>query len=269
MMDSRIKDVVGIAVGLGIVGLVLVSWMYVNAFSRSIEPSSFRSFAVTGEGEAVAIPDIAQFTFSVITEGGTNLESLQTQNSQKVNAAIEYVKSQGVEDKDIQTQGYQVSPRYQYFDCSSRPFPLGQDVISNVEACPPPEIVGYSITQTVQIKMRDLEKAGSMLSGVVQNGANNVSQLSFTLDNRDAKESEARAMAIEKAKQKAQAVAKAGGFRVGRLLSIQESGIPYYPVYDRAVAEFGMDGATAAPAPSIEPGSQDIQVNVTLVYEIQ
>jgi len=267
-MNPKIKDFIGVIAALGVVVFAVAAWMFVDAYSKSIEPSSFRSFAVSGQGEAVAIPDIAQFTFSVITEGGEDLEGLQQQNSQKTNATIEYVKSQGVEAKDIKTQGYQVTPRYQYFDCSSRPLPLGQGQIS-VEACPPPEIVGYSITQTVQVKVRDLEKAGSMLSGVVQNGANKVSQLSFTLDNRDEKESEARAAAIEKAKQKARSVAQAGGFRVGRLLSIQESGIPYYPVYDRAFAESAVGTPTQAPAPSVEPGSQDITVNVTLVYEIR
>src|SRR3990167_7827357 len=177
MMNERIKDVLGVVVILGLVFFAYVIWVYVDAYSKSIEPSSFRSFQISAEGKEVAIPDIAEFTFSVITEGETNLQALQTQSSEKTNAAIEYVKSQGVEAKDIKTQGYQVTPRYQYFDCSPRPLQLGQGQTS-VEACPPPEIVGYSITQTVQVKVRDLEKAGSMLSGVVQNGANNVSQLS-------------------------------------------------------------------------------------------
>ncbi|HEX9722110.1 MAG TPA: SIMPL domain-containing protein [Candidatus Paceibacterota bacterium] len=261
-MNPKIKDFIGVMVGVGVIGFIIVSWMYVGAFSKSIEPSSFRSFAVSAEGKEVAIPDIAQFTFSVLTQGGNDLESLQTENITKTNQAIDYIKEQGVEAKDITTQGFNISPRYQNYSC---PRPVNGEAVP----CPPVEIVGYSVTQTVQVKVRDLTKAGSMLSGVVDKGANTVSQLSFMLDDRDEKESEARAQAIEKAKQKAKAVAQAGGFRVGRLLSIQESGIPYYPVYDRAFAESAVGAPTQAPAPSVEPGSQDITVNVTLVYEIR
>jgi len=269
MMNERIKDVLGVVVILGLVFFAYVIWVYVDAYSKSIEPSSFRSFQISAEGKEVAIPDIAEFTFSVITEGGTNLQALQTQSSEKTNAAIEYVKSQGVEAKDIKTQGYNVNPRYQYFDCKPRPLPIGEGVLVP-EACPPAEIVGYTISQTVSVKVRDLQKAGVLLSGVVDNGANNVSQLFFTIDDRDAVESRARAQAIEKAKVKAEAVAKAGGFRVGRLLSIQESGSPYDPLYelDRAL-EQGIGGAAPSVAPKVEPGSQDVTVNVTLRYEIQ
>lgn len=282
-MNPKVKDLIGLVSVVGIVVLAMVAWMFVDAYSKSIEPSSFRSFAVQAEGKEVAVPDIAQFTFSIITEGGTNLEALQTENVNQANEAIDYLKAQGVEDKDITTQDYNVQPRYQTFNCVPRPLPAEQGVSSgssgaepdaiaqSVEACPPSEIVGYTIRQTVQVKVRDLGKAGSLLSGVVDNGANNVSQLFFTFDDRTQVESRARAKAIEKAKEKAEAVAEAGEFRMGRLLSIQESGIPYYPAYDRAFAQESGVGTTpsAAPAPSVEPGSQDITVNVTLVYEIQ
>ena len=264
-MNSRIKDAIGVVVILGVVIFAYATWVYVDAFSKSIQPSSFRSFSVSGEGEVVAIPDIAQFTFQVITEGGVSIADLQTQNVEKTNNAIAFVKLQGVEEKDIKTQNFSLDPRYQYYNCSVRP--LG----SGVEACPPAEIVGYTVTQTVQVKVRDFTKIGVIVSGVVENGANSVSQLSFTIDDPDVAESEARAQAIQRAREKAEAVAKAGGFSVGRLLSIQEGGSPgYYPLYEKAaVVDYGMGGAPVAPAPSIEPGSQEVKVFVTLVYEIQ
>ena len=137
--------------------------------------------------------------------------------------------------------------------------------------CPPAEIVGYTITQTVAVKVRDFGKIGAIVSGVVENGANSVSQLSFAIDDPDMFESEARGQAIQKAKEKAKAVAKAGGFSVGRLLSIQEGGSPiYYPMYEKAALDYGMGGAvSSAPAPTIEPGSQEVKIFVTLVYEIE
>ncbi len=90
------------------------------------------------------------------------------------------------------------------------------------------------------------------------------------LDNPAAAESEARAKAVAQAREKAKVVAKAGGFRVGRLLSIEEGG--YMPYYAKQEMAYGMGGADidmAAPAPLIEPGSQDVTITVQLRYEIR
>ena len=261
-MNTQIKNFIGVAVVVGVVVFVYAAWVYVQAYSKSVEPSSFRSFSVSAQGESVAIPDVAQFSFSVITQGGANIANLQQQNVEKVNNAIAFVKGQGVEDKDIKTQNFSLEPRYQSFSCA-RPF--GAEPV----ACPPAEIVGYIISQTVQVKVRDFAKVGGIVSGVVENGANSVSQLSFTIDSPDAMESEARAQAIQKAKEKAKAVARAGDFRLGRLLSIQEGGFPYLPVYERADIGFGGAAPSAVSAPAIEPGSQAVKVSGTLVYEIR
>lgn len=146
------------------------------------------------------------------------------------------------------------------------PIPL-QD--GSVRPCPPAEIVGYTITQSVQVKVRDFSKVGEILSGVVEEGANTVSQLSFTIDEPDAVQNEARAEAIEKAKQKAKLVAKAGGFGLGRLLDIQESG--YLPPIYYAKEAFGRGGAdmSSSVMPAVEPGSQEVTVSVVLRYEIR
>lgn len=263
-MNSRIKDLIGIISILSVLFFAYTAWVYVDAFSKSIEPSSFRSFQVSAEGEVAAIPDVAQFTFSVITQGGTDIANVQEKNVEKTNRAINFVKAQGVEDKDVKTQNFNLTPRYQHFNCPRSL--VGQEPIP----CPPSEIVGYSMTQTVLIKVRDFTKIGVLVSGVVENGANSVSQLFFTIDDRDAIESEARSIAIAKAREKAGAVAQAGGFSVGRLLSIQESGAPFFSLSKR-VFDSGIGEAVPAlaPTPSIEPGSEQVKVNVTLVYEIR
>ena len=180
----------------------------------------------------------------------------------KADGSIDFVKSQGVEPKDIKTLNYNLDPQYQYFSC---PRPLAGEA----KPCPPPEIVGYKINQTVQVKVRDFAKIGVILSGVVDKGANNVSQLSFTIDDPTKLQDSAREQAISKAREKAKLVAKAGDFKVGRLLGIDEGfgQVPLYK-YTSAVSEsFGVGGT--APTPSIEPGSQEISVTVTLRYEIR
>ena len=261
-MSAKIKDYLGVAIiaTLAVFAVSLASLVYI--YYQAVKPSSFRSFTVSGEGEVVAVPDVAQFNFSVITEGGKDLGALQTQNVEKVNRAIAFVKSNGVEDKDIQTQNYQVEPRYQYYNC---PSPRGGEVAP----CPPPEIVGYSVHQNVLVKVRDFTKVGVLLSGVVTSGANSVSGLSFTIDDPYKVQNDARAEAISRAKEKAEAIAEAGGFRLGRLLSIEEQGggVPYpYPAYLKESA-IGFGGADVTP--SVEPGSEKVSVAVTLRYEIK
>ncbi len=254
-MTEKTKNFLGIAIIVSILVVAFSAWSAVRTYSRSVEPSSFRSFSVSGEGEIIAVPDVAEFSFSVITQGGTNLVELQRVNTEKTNEAISFLKSQGIEAKDIKTQSYNLEPRYQYFSCPRDGGP-----------CPPPKIVGYTITQTVFVKIRDFSKIGGIFSGVVDAGANSVSQLTFTIDNPEQVQAEARQEAINQAKEKAKAIAKAAGFNLGRLLSINESvATPPIPIFQEAFLNSG----SAAKTPTIEPGSQEVKVNVSLTYEIR
>ena len=264
MEQNNIKNGLWIAVALAVLAGGYSAISYVNSYGKSIKPSSFRSFFVAGEGKATAIPDIAEFSFKVITEGGKDITSLQAENTKKANKAIEFVKSKGVGAKDIKTQYYNVEPRYQTYQCEVRPL-YGA---SSVEPCPPAEIVGYTITQTVSVKIRDFAKIGDIMSGVVSNGANSLGSLSFTIDDPTAVQNEARAEAIAKAREKAESVAKAGGFRIGRLLNISE-GNNYYARYDYLPSAVGMGAAKESATPTIEAGSQEVNVTVTMQYEIQ
>ena len=258
-MNAIIKNVLGAALVITVLGFTYAATQYAGVYQKAVDPASFRSFSVSGDGKAVAIPDNAQFSFMVITEGGKQVGALQQENTTKVNKAILFVKSKSIDEKDVKTQSYNVQPRYQYFNCPR-----------DGGACPPPEIVGYTVTQSVLVKVRDFAKIGDLLSGVVQSGANSVSDLSFTLDDPTMVQNEARAEAIAKAKAKAESLAKAGGFKLGKLLSIEEGAVGRPPVYySMEAAKYGMGGGGVAPAPSIEPGSQEMNVSVTLKYEIR
>ncbi len=258
-MDTRIKNSLGIALIIAAVGLAFAAMQFVKVYEKAVDPASFRSFSVSGSGKAIAIPDIAQFSFTVITEGGKQVGALQTENTKKVNKAIEFVASKSIDKKDIKTQSYSVQPRYQYFNCPR-----------DGGACPPPEIVGYTVTQSVLVKIRDFANIGDLLTGAVQSGANSVSDLSFTLDDPTTVQNEARAEAIAKAKAKADSLAKAGGFSLGRLLSLEEGSAGQPPMYyAMESAKYGMGEGGGAPSPTIEPGSQEMNVSVTLKYEIR
>ena len=225
---------------------------YVGAYSRSV--ASTHSFSVSAEGEVVGIPDVARFTFSVITQGGKDSSSLEKENAEKVNKAVACLKDSGVEKKDIKTESYNLTPRY-----TSCYYRAG-------ETCLPSEITGYEISQTTSVKARDFSKVGDLLSGVVLSGANSVSSLSFEIDDQTALENTARSEAITKAREKARQIAKEGNFRLGKLLSVNESNNYPYRLY-------GMGGGVAEAVPSakvsVEPGSQKITITVNLTYEIK
>lgn len=236
--------------------IIAVFW-YVSAYSRSVVPD--RTFTVSGEGKAVAVPDIARISIGVLTEGGKDLAGLQKQNTDKMNRIVSYLKDEGVDSKDIKTEYYNISPRYQYTSC---PPVIQQSYPEIIRPCPSSqEIIGYTISQNLSVKVRDLSKVGNILVGAVENGANTVYGPNFTVDDSVKLQNQAREEAIKQAREKAKSMAKAGGFRVGKLVSIQE-GFSGPPII------YGLEAKGLGSA-SIEPGSQEIIITVTLTYEVK
>ena len=274
-MDQSIRNYLGMSLILlaviGAFGIVYYTMSYADSTTFSAP-----AFSVSGEGKVTAIPDVAQFSFSVTDEGGMDIGAVQTKNTETTNKVIEFLKSNGVESKDIKTVSYNVMPRYNSISCpiyymdSAIWISEGAGGVTGVARpdyiCPPSEIVGYTVEQTVEVKVRDLDKVGDILSGVVENGANSTSQLYFTVDDRAQYENEARTMAMEQARDKAKTIAKVGGFRVGKLLSVDEYFYGPGPYYAEAM---GGGDVKTTDSPIIEPGSQEITITVNLRYEIK
>lgn len=258
-MHPTIKNVLGVATAFSVLFFGYAAISYVRSYRQFIDPSLVRSFTVSGEGKVIAIPDVAQFTFGVVTEGGLKVNELQEQNAEKANGAIAHLTSLAIDEKDIATQQYAVEPRYQYYNW---------DRSANGGPVPPPEIVGYTVRQSVTVKVRNFDVIADALSGVVEKGANTVSQLSFTIDDITELQHQAREKAIAQAQEKAQRVASAAQFMIGRLLGIDEYGGPVIPYYTKSLEAFGGDDASVA-VPSVEPGSQEVVANITLRYEIR
>lgn len=261
-MNIAIKNALGIALILFMATLAFIFATYTQSYGNA-QPSQ-RTFSVSAEGTIQAIPDIAQISLSVLTEGGKNLAELQKENTTKMNGITDFLSSQKIDAKDIQTRDYSINPRYQYFNCST---PKSDD---NPSPCPPPEITGYSISQTLVVKIRNLDTMGTIISSAVEKGANNVSGPEFTIDDPTTLEQEALDQAIAKAKDKAKKLSKSAGYGMGRLISLSEESqsTPPYPM-----ASFGMGGDAmemkAAQTPSFQAGSQEIKATVTLTYEIK
>lgn len=213
--------------------------------------------SVSGEGEVFAVPDLATFSFSVVEESDM-VEDAQATAAEKINAAIAYLEDAGVEEKDIKTTAYNVFPQYDYLQQPCTEF-----------SCPPGrrEFRGFEVRQTISVKVRDTEEAGELLSSIGEFGVNDISGLSFTIEDEDELQSEARELAIDDARDKAEELADQLGVRIVRVVSFNESGpgLFYRGVggADAAVAE------TSAAVPDVPAGENRITSFVTVIYEIR
>lgn len=206
---------------------------------------SARTISVSAEGKVTAIPDIASVSFSVLSEGKSP-EDITAANAQKMNASIDFVKKEGIADKDIKTTGYTLSPKYEYDKNRKTTY-----------------ISGYRLEQTIQLKIRDFTKIGKILGALPGFGVNEVGALSFGIDEQENYLNAARKQAFEKAFAKAKTMAEQNGVKIKRVVTFSESRNYPYPIYRAAALE------SISAAPQVEPGSQEVTVNVAVTYEIK
>lgn len=261
------KTVRQIGNGVFLVLIVLGAFLFVKTISAIREYSyigggvpATNTISVSGEGDIYVTPDIATFSFSVIEEDKT-VAAAQDTATKKMNTILALVKNAGVDDKDVQTTGYNITPQYDYVQttaCASGYCPPGRQVLR-----------GYQVNQTVSVKVRDLTKAGDLLATIGSAGASNVSGLTFTIDNENVPKEAARKKAIQDAQNKAAVLARDLGVRLVRVVNFSENSGPIY--YAKTLnAATGMGGsAESAPAPQIPAGQNHIVSNVTITYEIQ
>lgn len=214
------------------------------------------TITVEGTGEATAIPDVARISFSV-TENAPTVAAAQEEATTKTDKALAALKEFGIEDADIKTLSYSVYPQYQYQTCTATYCPQN-----------PPRIVGYEVSQSIEVTVRETEKAGDILAALGATEVQNISGPNFTVDDADAVKQEARAKAIAKAQEKAKMLAKELGVSLVKVVSFYEN--QPYPMYD--YGGYGGDmRAEAAPssAPTLPVGEQETSVSVSITYEIR
>ncbi|MDO8481848.1 MAG: SIMPL domain-containing protein [bacterium] len=218
------------------------------------------TISVNGEGEVFAVPDTALFSVTVQTTA-KDVKTAQDATTKKGNDVIAYLKSQAVDEKDIQTTDYSVNPQYEW----------SQSACPQGGYCPGGKqiLTGYQVSQTLSVKVRDTKKAGELLSGVSSRGATEVSGLSFTIDDEDALKAEARDKAITQAKDKAEVLAKSLGVSLVRVVGFSENG-GGGPIYYAKATAMGLGGGMdSAPAPEIPVGQNKIVSDVSVTYEIR
>lgn len=222
------------------------------------------TISVNGEGEVVTIPDIATFSFSVSTDA-KNVSDAQKNSKTKIDAILEDLKKQGIEDKDIKTIEYSVWPKYSYetVDClPNRICPPGRQITD-----------GYTVTQSIQVKIRKTEEAGEALAIAGAKGATNISGLNFTTDDPDKAMTEAKAKAIDDANEKAEALAKNLGVRIVKVVGFYDNAPQPYAGYGGVFnsRDAAMTKSSVGPemAPSLPQGENKVIANVSVTYEIK
>lgn len=222
------------------------------------------TISVTGNGEVLATPDLATFNFNVNAKEA-DAATAQTKSAEIMGKILTYLKENGVEEKDIKTEYYNLSPRYEYPEVRCMDW-----------GCPPqsePTLIGYEVSQSVTVKVRKTDDAGKLVSGVGDFGAQNVSSLSFTIDDDESLKAEAREAAIADAKAKAEKLANDLGVRIVRMSGYWEEENGGYPIYGMgggmdAVKTASYDRAESAPQ-ELPTGENTITSRVNVTYEIR
>lgn len=216
---------------------------------------------VSGKGEVLATPDIASFSFTVSEEAPV-VSDAQKKATEKTNAILAYIKKSDIADKDIKTSSYTIYPRYDYQNASQNaPYYVpGKQVLA-----------AYVVSQTIEVKVRKMEAAGSILTGIGEFGADNISGLTFSVDKQEELARDARDKAITDARDQAKKLANALGVHLGSITSFYESN-PYQPMYyakEMMSSAVGNDGRGGAVPPQLPAGESKITSNVTITYEIK
>ncbi len=235
-----------------VIGLVLViSLLLIGCESQETtgaNGSQQTGVWVSGTGKVTAVPDVAIFSLGVEAQEKTVKEA-QSEAISAMNAIITALKANGVAEKDIQTQWYNISP-----------------VMKWVEDTNEQITIGYKVTNMVTAKIRDISKAGATIDAVAEAGGNltRINSISFTMNDPTAYNNQAREKAMQDANAKAEQMATLAGITLGKPTYISESSsyIPT-PYYLKDYAEGG------SPSTPISPGELDITLTVQVGYAIE
>ncbi len=228
--------------------------------------SESRVITLTGHGEVSAVPDIANVYFTIRKDGPTVKEA-QDAVAKVEASALESLKANGVEDKDVQAANASFNPKYEYrYSAKSVP--------CTAYGCPPRQgsnvVVGYEAYESITVKVRNTDTVGKIMQDLGTLGVTDLNGPNFAIDDEEELKAEARKEAIEDARAKAKVLAKDLGVRLGRVANYSENGNYPMPMYygKDAMMEQASSGAATNPA-SLPKGENTITSDVTITYEIK
>ncbi len=215
---------------------------------NSVQTTKTNTFHVQGTGKVSAAPDSATLSFGV-TKSASTIADAQNQTNTLIAAITNALNKEGIDSKNIKTTSYTVNPNYDFASGSQR-------------------ITGYTVSQTIELTIPQLEKVNKILDVLTANGANIVNQVAFTFSDTKKKdlENQARQLAVSEAKQKAQGLASAAGIRLGRVIDVTEAANqelrPIMPMIAQKT-----DFAAGGTPSQVTPGENSISLTVTISYE--
>lgn len=225
--------------------LVLITFAPAMAQTPDLHGVRPPSITVAGTGESHGKPDFAQIRVGVVTEAVTAAEALR-KNNEAMRQLLVMIRKRGIEDKDMQTVQFNLSPRYRY--------DKGQQEI--------PQIAGYQVVNEVHVKVWTLAMLGTFLDETVSQGANQIRGIGFGIADPSQLLDEARKKAMADAQHRACTYAVAAGLKLGHAIQIEEQAIRpvSYPVAR-------MEAAAASAVP-VAPGEQTFTAAVTVTFAI-
>lgn len=244
--------------------ITLVFGGFSREYSHGYSDADQRStIMVSGTGEVFAIPDTAQFGFTVTRDAQTMAEA-QKLVSEIGNSLVGKLVAVGIDKKDIKTQGFTAYPKYEN--------QAVREIACLPGYCPPanPVIVGYTVSHDYSVKVRNLEKAPEVAKMLTDAGVTAINGPDFTLADSDALKNEARHDAIRDARAQAKLLASQLDVRLGDIVDFQviENGNYPMPLYARTMSsDAGMMEKSIAP--ELQPGQSNIKVQVQITYIIR
>src|SRR3990170_4150384 len=231
---------------LALLVLVAASLPFKTPAALAHDEPQKRTISLVATGAVKTTPDKVDISTGVTSEAKSAREALD-QNTEAMAKVVEALKGEGIEPKDIQTTNFSVSPVYEQRKEGTAPF-----------------IVGYRVTNSVRITVRDTKKLGAILDKVVSLGANQIDAIEFGVEEPEVLKDEARKLALKNVTDNAKLYAEAAGVELGPIVTISEEESSYYPRF--APAATRMEMAKDVP---IEAGTASVEVRVRVTWELQ
>jgi uncharacterized protein len=202
---------------------------------------------INAVGEVTRVPDIAVISAGVVARSPTATGALQD-TADRMTRVLAALKRAGVDSRDVQTSNVSLNPEYRY--------PENQ----------PPQLVGYTASNAVTVRFRDIRSSGKILDALVAEGANQLNGPTLTIDKPEQALDEARSKAIAVGRARAELYARSLGLRVVRVVAVSDGGgSEIAQPQPLVVTGVRMQAAQT----KIEPGEQKLQVNVAMTFELQ
>jgi len=228
---------------------VLTAFALLLPIAASAQEPPLRTIVVSGTGESSAVPDQAQISAGVVSQAATAEAALDA-NTDAMEQIFETLENAGIEERDIRTSNFSVSPQYETF----------RDNNSN-----PRRIVAYQVSNQLTIIVEDVDELGGALDALVRSGANQLTGISFSISDPKPLEEEARRLAVQDAIAKAQTLADAAGVSLGPIISIQEGSGGYQP----PMPVMAMRAESFDSSVPVARGESTVRISASITYAIQ